>query len=335
MDQTEYDKFYYFTKTGDLPKEISQLSESGQYRFKKHAKEFSLKNGVLLHQGKIVIRKDQMKDFLTKVYIDPSTGLIGMNKLYEKISSLSYGITQDDVIDFLRNLEVHQLHMPVIGKKKVVKPIIPSDKDHRWEIDLIDMTKYKHPNNGYSWILTMVDLFTKFGWAIPLKNKEKATVVRGMSNFLSTYKGHIKVIQSDSGSEFLSLPFKKLMEDHGIKQVFSQPYRPQTNGGVERYNKTLKYMIFKHMSLYKTQIWVDSLPGIVENYNTSYQSTIKTTPMQAVNASPKEKTVIHQNIIDRSVKVVENKKLNLPELPIGTTVRISNLTKKSVRKLKW
>jgi hypothetical protein len=85
------------------------------------------------------------------------------------------------------------------------------------------------------------------------------------------------------------------------------------------------------MTLYKTKIWVDSLPQFVQNYNNSIHSTIKQTPNKAQYVTGKQEAKIKQEIIDSSSKVLNAIKKYSP-LNIGDNVRISNLTKRSVRR---
>ena len=192
------------------------------------------------------------------------------------------------------------------------------------------MSKYQYWNNGFSWIMTAIDMFSKFAWAIPIKNKTAPIVTEAMKQFLQDNTSP-HILQSDNGSEFTSNSFKSLMKDNNIKQIFSLPYKPTSQGVIERFNGTLKRMIFKHMTLYKTKIWVDSLPQFVQNYNNSIHSTIKQTPNKAQYVTGKQEAKIKQEIISSSSKVLNAIKKYSP-LNIGDNVRISNLTKRSVRR---
>jgi hypothetical protein len=330
MNEQIYNNYLNYLQTNVIPPSITYFSTKTQYKFKNKANKFNIKNNKLYFKNKPVIIQSQLNEFLTEKWSNPSTGFMGMNKFYQYLSSISYGITELQINNWLKNQEVWQLHQPVT-KKITVKPIIANKPHERYQIDLIDMSKYKYWNNGFSWIMTIIDMFSKYTWAIPLKNKSADTVVEAMRLFLqNNITPHI--IQSDNGSEWISNHFKNLMNEYDIKQIFSQPYKPQSQGSIERFNGTLKRKLFKFMTLYRTKIWVDSLDEFIKNYNTSIHSTINLKPIKAQYASEKQQSKIKQQIINKSVKTIASNKNFLP-LHLGDSVRISNLTKKSVRKL--
>ena len=81
--------------------------------------------------------------------------------------------------------------------------IIYNHTDEIWSIDLADMIDYKISNNkGYRYIFIVIDNFSKYLWAIPLKNKYSQTITNEFSNILSTSKRKPLKIESDRGSEF-------------------------------------------------------------------------------------------------------------------------------------
>lgn len=88
-----------------------------------------------------------------------------------------------------------------------------------WETisaDLIDMKKYKSSNKNFVYILTVIDNFTKFAFAFPLKTKSAAEVAKNLKIVFEN--GHpIKKLFTDEGKEFKNSDLKKLMDEHGIK----------------------------------------------------------------------------------------------------------------------
>jgi len=87
-----------------------------------------------------------------------------------------------------------------------------------------------------------------------------------------------KVLQSDNGGEFTNAQMKELLDDLHIKHITSLPYKPSSNGQVEQFNRTIKGMIMQYMSASNLHRYLDVLPKIVENYNNTYHTTIKSTP---------------------------------------------------------
>jgi hypothetical protein len=192
-------------------------------------------------------------------------------------------------------------------------------------MDLVDMSNYSRLNNGDHWILTVVDVFTKWAWAVPLKNKRGPTVADALAEILEDSETPV-ILQSDNGKEFRNRYVKDLMEEHDIKQVFSQPYKPSTNGCVERLNQTLKRMIFQHFSQFATKRWNEVLPAFVDNVNTAVHSTTRFTPQQLVEAYEQgdEDTLeaAAENITKKASDML-SKGAELPEIKAGDVVRIA------------
>ena len=99
------------------------------------------------------------------------------------------------------------------------KKIYPTNKiiynhiDENWSIDLADMVDYKTSNNkGFRFIFIILDIYSKYLWAIPLKNKYSQTILNEFSNILSTSKRKPLKIRSDRGSEFYNSIFQNFSE---------------------------------------------------------------------------------------------------------------------------
>ena len=99
--------------------------------------------------------------------------------------------------------------------------------------------------SGYRFLLTIMDMSTRFPEAIPLKKITARTVVEALVQFFTRY-GLPNEIQSDQGSNFMSGIFKQVMKELGIKQLTSSGYHPQSQGALERYHLTLKTMLRAH-----------------------------------------------------------------------------------------
>ena len=81
-------------------------------------------------------------------------------------------------------LQAKELYKPV-RKHFEKRPIITKEIDDLWAGDLIDMKKYSKENGGYMYILNVIDTFSKFAWAIPIKSKDGATVSKNLSKALN------------------------------------------------------------------------------------------------------------------------------------------------------
>ena len=92
--------------------------------------------------------------------------------------------------------------------------IIPLYKDETWSADLIDKSTLSNYNNNYKFILTVIDLFLKYAWAIPIKNKSGLSITNGFKIVLSEHpqvgskSRKPEKLWVDRGSDFYNTTFK-------------------------------------------------------------------------------------------------------------------------------
>jgi Integrase core domain len=135
-----------------------------------------------------------------------------------------------------------------------------------WQADLVEMIPYARLNGGYKYLLTVIDCFTKYAWAVAVKSKSAKDVTRAM---VTVFNGRQppKNLQTDKGREFYNAEFHRLMEKHGVNH-----YSTQSNlkaSIIERFNRTLKSYMWKQFSLQGTYRWVDGLQSLIDRYNNS------------------------------------------------------------------
>src|SRR5690606_15641065 len=106
-----------------------------------------------------------------------------------------------------------------------------------------------------------------------LKKKSAAQVTEAMEAILKRM-GNPEYIYCDEGSEFSNAKFKKLLDDNGIQLIFTLTHAPI----VERFNRTLKEMLFKYLQSTNSKTITNVLPKILDNYNNSYHKTIQMAP---------------------------------------------------------
>jgi len=190
------------------------------------------------------------------------------------------------------------------------------------------------PNVRY--LLTIVDHFSKYAWVCP--QVKKSETIKNMRDFMGETKGkRIGIIQSDNGLEFKNGQMTKLLKDHSISQIFSLPYKPNSQGLVERFNGTIKNKIYRYLTQKKYQkengsIFVEDLQSLVDNYNNTKQSTTKVKPIDAVRGKSTNaiKSRIEENAIDMMGGTLPNKK----GIKKGSKVRISLEAFPELRKIK-
>ena len=162
--------------------------------------------------------------------------------------------------------------------------IVYNHIDEIWSIDLADMIDYKTSNNkGFRYILIIIDNFSKYLWAIPLKNKYSQTITNEVSNILSTSKRKPLKIESDRGSEFYNSIFQNFLKSKNI-----QHYSRYTDKGpsiAERVIITIRNLLKKPVFLAGNANWLNELPSVIKQYNNTIHHSTKMTPIQASKKS--------------------------------------------------
>ena len=222
-----------------------------------------------------------------------------------------------DVKKFLHRQNVYTLHKPV-RRKFNRRPTYANNIDHIWQADLADMRKVAGKNNKNKFILTCIDIFSKYAWAIPIQNKTGQSIIKCFEKIFRS-KRKPKKLQTDKGREFINTPFQNYLKQKSIHFYTSQDNDIKA-AIVERFNRTLKNKIYKHFTANQTQKYIDVLPDIVKSYNNSHHSTIGMTPSQASQLkNPKDIAALYSKIYTPK----ENKKFSKQNFNVGDLVRIS------------
>lgn len=183
--------------------------------------------------------------------------------------------------------------------------------DDLWQADLVEMGAYSTENKGFRYMLTVIDVFSKFAWAKPIKSKSGIEVTNAMESVLKEAR-RPKNLQTDDGKEFYNSNFNKLMRKFNINHYST--YSALKASIVERFNRTLKTMMWKEFSMNGSYRWIDMLPELLSNYNNRKHRTIKISP-SAVNKSNEQQIL---STVYNRIKIAAPGKYN-----VGDFVRIS------------
>ena len=189
--------------------------------------------------------------------------------------------------------------------------------DDIWSLDILDLKDYGPENNrGYRYVLVIIDNFSKFGWTIPLKNKNAQTIKDSFENILTNSKRKPNLVESDRGKDFYNNIFQDFLNKNDIK-LYS---RNSSYGAVfaERFNRTIRDLLKKIVFEKGDGNWIDILQTITKQYNNRIHSSTKLTPIQA--SLKKNEGYVYKNLLDKRKKVK-------PKFQINDLVRTADLKK--------
>ena len=189
--------------------------------------------------------------------------------------------------------------------------------DDTWSLDILDLKDYGPKNNrGYRYVLVIIDNVSKFGWTVPLKNKNAQTIKDSFENILISSKRRPNLIESDRGKEFHNNIFQSFLNNNNIKL-----YSRNTHLGAifaERFNKSIRDLLKRPVFEKGDGNWIDVLPTITKQYNNRIHSSTKLTPIQA--SLKKNEGFVYKNLLDKRKKVK-------PKFQINDLVRVADLKK--------
>ena len=236
--------------------------------------------------------------------------------------------TRRQVNKFLQSQDAYTLHHP--ARRRIQRNrVVVGGVGHLWDTDLLSFQNLAEDNDGYKYVITAVDVLSKFAYCEKLKTKQAAEVAKAFRKILerATEDGRRSFkIRSDSGGEYTSGQWKKLMREFGVDHYVTYNTEIKANYA-EIFQKTLKKMIYRALTAKKSRRWIDLLPQILENYNNSYHSTIRTTPASVKKGGKLEELVWRRQY--------EMKRPPKPDgdfkFEVGDVVRLSHVAKAFTR----
>lgn len=269
---------------------------------------------------------------------------IKKNKRWRRISICKIcNFEKNNISKSPEDIEIQELFKPV-RKNFLTRHFTQKGIDNTWQADLysfyrpkgkIEDNSYnlrtKHQpidneykqllraNDGYKYILNVIDTFSKFAWAIPLKTKTGLEVSNAFETILKDRKP--KLLHVDEGKEFYNKNMKEILDKYNIKMYSTGTVNKASI--VERFNRTLGNKL--KPNIYKNLRWLNVLPNIIKTYNNTYHRTIKMKPIE-VNKKNEDDllSTVYKFPISKSV----------PKFDLGDRVRLSSYVDQFKNKLK-
>ena len=174
------------------------------------------------------------------------------------------------------------------------------------------MREFSDENKGFNYLLTVIDCFSKYAWAIPIKNKTAEEIINSFDQIFKQ-RQPLK-LQTDKGKEFINNKFQKFLKSKNI--IWFSTNSEFKASIVERFNRTLKTKMWKYFTQVGNKKWINIVDDLVYNYNNTYHRSIKMTPIEG--SKKENETKVFKNLYP------EEDKTNLVNrFKIGDKVRIS------------
>ena len=169
----------------------------------------------------------------------------------------------------------YTLHKPR-RRRFPTMPVIVGGLDDQWVADLVEVQPLAKYNWGIRYLLTVLDVLSKYAWGQPLKAKTGVALVHAFDKILKQGRRQPNRLQTDRGKEFYNSTLQRWLEEQGI-QHFSTEGDAKASV-VERFNRTLKERLYCYFTAANTLRFDDVLPELVQGYNATRHRSIDMAP---------------------------------------------------------
>ena len=192
-----------------------------------------------------------------------------------------------------------ELHQPIIRKFNKRK-VYSQFKDNIFGVDLADMQSLSRKNKGIKYLLCVVHLYSKCAFVIPLKDKKGISIVNAFNKIIKQSNRKPNKIWVGQGGEFYNNVFEKWLSNNDINMYST--YNEGKSVVAERFIRTLKNKLYKHMTATGKNVYYDVLDDVVNKCNNTKHSTIKMKPI-GVGDNNKRVYIDEHNEKDSKFKV--------------------------------
>lgn len=259
------------------------------------------------------------KNILNKIYYDPAhpASYGGLQRLYQAVKKK--GITKNVVKKWLKSQQTYTITRPARRNFKRHHIYVTSLAE-RWDTDLMDVSDTADANDKTRFILLCIDLFSRFLWVQPLKNKQGKTVSDALSKILNHTKPPT-VIRHDAGLEYLNANVTRIFKKYKIYN-YAVTDGPKASYA-ERCIRTLRMKIARYMLHNNTHRYIDVLPELVKSYNNSKHNSTGWAPRSVTDNNTA------QVLVDSYALNYKRKRGNVtPKYKAGQLVRVSHIGSK-------
>ena len=240
---------------------------------------------VQVRQGVVGIASDESfralvpkairSDILSMAHEHPTSGHMGRHRTSGRVTTrfIWPGLSTDVRVFCERCTLCQRRHRPAPAKRA---PMVTEVSSRPFERIAMDITEMPTSIRGNKYALVIMDYFSKYVRIYPMKDQKTETVLEGLLDWVHDF-GVPERLHSDQGPQFESRVFQEMCRRLGIRKTRTTPYHPQSDGMIERFNRTLKNMISKYVDR-EGLFWDDNVKACGMAYNSSVHSTTGYTP---------------------------------------------------------
>ena len=207
----------------------------------------------------------------------------------------------------------YTLHKPRRRRFPTV-PVIVGGLDDQWVADLVEVQPLAKYNRGLRYLLTVVDVLSKYAWVQPLKDKTGVALVKAFEKILKGRR-HPNRLQTDRGKEFYNRTFQRWLDEQGIHHFSTEGDAKASV--VERFNRTLKERLYRYFTAANTLRFDDVLPELVQGYNA--------TRHRSIGMAPQDVTWDNEEAVWKRLYAKRWKSQKKPQFKVGDRVRLNKI----------
>ena len=177
--------------------------------------------------------------------------------------------------EVVNKILAEELHRPAIRKFNKRK-VYSQFKDNIWGVDLADTQLLSKKNKGIKYLLCAIDLFSKCAFAVPLKDKKGISITNAFNKIIKQSNRKPNKIWVDQRGEFYNHVSKRWLSNNDI--IMYSTFNEGKSVVLERFIRTLKNKLYKHMMAINKNVYYDVLDDVVNKYNNTKHNTIKMKP---------------------------------------------------------
>ena len=254
------------------------------------------------------------EQYLHNLYYNPESpaSFGGVDAVYRAVKNDGkFKLSRNKIKTWLKQQDTYTLHKPVRHRFKRNRVIVGA-VDEQWEADLVIMDSLSKENSGYKYILTVIDVLSKYAWAEPLRTKSGEHIIKAFKKIFKKGR-HPEKLHTDKGTEFTNRPFQKFLKDKNV--LFFTTHNDTKASIVERFNRTLKGKMWKYFTAKNTLKYTNILQKLVYSYNHSRHRSIG---MKPTDVNRENESAVWQKLYGHESTAPIKYKFN-----IGDQVRIS------------